>query len=230
MPKGFFITGTDTGVGKTWVSAGLLAALRARGHSTAAMKPVASGCTHGDYGKLRHDDALLLMRHATVTLPYERVNPYGFAAPIAPHLAAAAVALTIEFEPIEAAFAANAACADYLVVEGIGGWKVPLNGRATTADLARKLGLPVVLVVGMRLGCLNHALLSYDGIRQMGVPLAGWVANSLAAEMRAFQQNVRTLRERINAPFWGVIPYLREFNAELIAQHLNIPDDGAPEG
>ncbi|MBI2779733.1 MAG: dethiobiotin synthase [Gammaproteobacteria bacterium] len=220
MTRGFFITGTDTDVGKTWVTAGVLTALAARGHTTAAMKPVSAGCIETDEG-LRNGDALILQRHATLNLPYAQINPYAYAAPIAPHIAATRLGQRIEIAPIKAIFDDMARRADYVVVEGAGGWRVPLNEHETIADLAQALGLPVILVVGMRLGCLNHALLSCESIARQGVPLAGWVANSACPEFPELQENIDALRERIDAPLLGVIPHLREFDAQVIASHLD---------
>lgn len=219
--KGFFVTGTDTGVGKTWVAAGMLATLCAQGYTTAAMKPVASGCVETRDG-LRNEDALLLMRYATLTLPYEAVNPYAFAAAQAPHLAAMATQRRIDIAPIMATFAAHAGKADYVIVEGIGGWKVPLNEHQTTADLAAAFGLPVILVVGMRLGCLNHALLSCESIARHGLTLAGWVANTVDPSFRELQANISALQYRIAAPLLGTIPYLPRFEAKAIAQTLQL--------
>lgn len=220
MTRGFFITGTDTDVGKTWVTAGVLAALATHGHTTAAMKPVSAGCIETAEG-LRNGDALILQRHATLNLPYAQINPYAYAAPIAPHIAAMRLGQRIEIAPIKAIFDDIAQRVDYVVVEGAGGWRVPLNEREAIADLAQALGLPVILVVGMRLGCLNHALLSCESIARQGVPLAGWVANSACPEFPELQENVDALRERISAPLLGMIPHLREFDAQVIASHLD---------
>ncbi len=220
MTRGFFITGTDTDVGKTWVTAGVLAVLAAQGHTTAAMKPVSAGCIETAEG-LRNGDALILQRHATLNLPYAQINPYAYAAPIAPHIAAMRLGQRIEIAPIKAIFDDMAQRVDYVVVEGAGGWRVPLNERETIADLAQALGLPVILVVGMRLGCLNHALLSCESIIRQGVPLAGWVANCEIPEFPELQENIDALRKRISAPLLGVIPYLREFDAQVIARCLD---------
>ncbi len=219
--RGFFVTGTDTNAGKTWVAAGLLSALGTRGYRTAAMKPIASGCTQTPDG-LRNDDALLLMRHASLPLPYECVNPYAFAAPVAPHIAARASGRALEIAPLKMIFETITSQADYVIVEGVGGWKVPLNARETTADLARAFNLPVLLVVGMRLGCLNHALLSCDSIAASGLSLAGWVANIVDPSMQERDENIQALRERIAAPLLGIVPNLPAFDATAIAQALDI--------
>lgn len=220
MTRGFFITGTDTDVGKTWVTAGVLAVLAAQGHTTAAMKPVSAGCVETADG-LRNGDALILQRHATLNLPYAQINPYAYATPIAPHIAAMRLGQRIEIGTIKTIFDDMAQRVDYVVVEGAGGWRVPLNEHETIGDLAQALGLPVILVVGMRLGCLSHALLSCESITRKGVPLAGWVANSVTPEFPELQENIDALRERISAPLLGVVPYLREFDAQVIARCLS---------
>lgn len=221
MAKGFFITGTDTGVGKTWVTAGLLRALQVQGYTTAAMKPVACGGMETTQG-LHNEDALLLMEYASIKLPYEVVNPYAFAPPMAPHLAAKACGQRIDITRIKELFDGAGRGADYIVVEGVGGWKVPLNERETTVDLAAALSLPVVLVVGMRLGCLNHALLSDESITRRGMIFAGWIANSIDPLFKEIQENIEALREGIAAPLLGVVPYLPNFVAGPIAGALDL--------
>ncbi|MDP1708392.1 MAG: dethiobiotin synthase [Gammaproteobacteria bacterium] len=220
MTRGLFITGTDTDVGKTWVTLGLLHALAATGVRTAAMKPVACGAVATEAG-LRNDDALRLQRAAVIALPYAQVNPYLYAPPIAPHIAAQRVARHIDITHIKTLFDAIAAQADCVVVEGAGGWCVPLNERETIADLALKLGLPVVLVVGMRLGCLNHALLSAENIARSGLPFAGWVANSITPDFAGLAENVAALCERIPAPLLGVLPHLAALDVQHIGRTLN---------
>jgi dethiobiotin synthetase len=206
MSKGLFITGTDTGVGKTLVAAALLAGLRHRGVRTAAMKPVASGCRRTAAG-LRNEDAELLLRTATVGLDYDDVNPYAFAPAIAPHVAAAETGVEIDVQRILHHFHRLRRGAETTVVEGVGGWLVPLNGGQTLADLALAMGLPVVLVVGVRLGCLSHALLSAESIERHGLALAGWVANCVEPRMPAVEQNIASLRERLGVPLLGTIPW-----------------------
>ena len=221
MTRGFFITGTDTGVGKTWVTLGLLNALAAVGYRTAAMKPVASGVIETPHG-LRNEDALLLQQHASVPLTYDVVNPYLFVPPIAPHLAAQRAGRRIEIAHIKKVFDEIAAQADCVVVEGAGGWCVPLNEHETIADLAVALGLPVVLVVGMRLGCLNHALLTCESIARCGAPLAGWVANTVTPEFAEIEENIAALEERITAPLIGVVPYLPTLDVRQVGKALRV--------
>ncbi|MEW6352757.1 MAG: dethiobiotin synthase [Pseudomonadota bacterium] len=219
--SGFFITGTDTGVGKTWVAAGLLHAVNAHGLRSAAMKPVACGAVSTPHGP-RNEDALLLMQHAALRADYARVNPFLFEPPIAPHIAAHAARRRIDIALIKTEFLALARAANCVVVEGVGGWQVPLNERDSAADLAAALELPVILVVGMRLGCLNHALLSADAIARRGVSLAGWIANAIDPAFAELEQNITALAQRIAAPLVGRVPYLREFDATAIAAALDV--------
>lgn len=220
--RGFFITGTDTGIGKTWCAAALLTGLRRRGHTALGMKPVASGCAPTVAG-LRSDDALLLMGHGSLPAPpYTLINPYALAAPIAPHLAARQQGLTIDLGHIIDILSQLREQADFVVVEGVGGWLVPLNARETVADLARAVDLPVVLVVGIRLGCLNHALLTAAAIQHNGTRLAGWIANPVDPLSRHPDEAIQSLQERISAPLLGVMPHLNTFAADLLAERLDI--------
>ncbi|KAF0190299.1 MAG: dethiobiotin synthetase [Gammaproteobacteria bacterium] len=221
MTKGYFITGTDTGVGKTTVSLGLLRWLRDRGYKTAAMKPVASGAQFID-GLWRNDDALQLQRAATVQLPYELVNPVALPEPVAPHIAAQAHGVTIDIDAIVETFHEIQTKADIVIVEGVGGWKVPLNDTDTTANLAKRIGLPVILVVGIRLGCLNHAMLTYDAIRAAGLPLAGWCANIIDPDCLRNAAVTQTLKARIDAPLIGMIPYRENATPDDIAAHIDL--------
>lgn len=201
--SGWFVTGTDTEIGKTHVSSGLLRLFARQGLKVAGFKPVATGCIVTPSG-LRNDDALALMRASTVDVSYDLVNPCAFVPPIAPHLAAEAAGVQIRPDLILGAFGSLVDQVDLVVVEGAGGWRVPLGGDWEMADLARQLDLPVILVVGMRLGCLNHALLSAQAI---GCRLCGWVANYLERDMAAGAGNLATLQARMPAPCLGVIPY-----------------------
>lgn len=206
MTRGYFITGTDTDVGKTRIACALLAAFNTRGLTTAAFKPVASGCMQTPNG-LRNDDALLLQQQASLHTSYDEVNPYAFAPAMAPHLTAQQAGVEIDFIRLRDAYENLAARADIVIVEGAGGWLVPLGPQTTVADLAQSLNLPVILVVGMRLGCLNHALLSAEAIRQRGLTLAGWVANSIDPNMAAVQDNITALSERLSTPLLGYVPW-----------------------
>jgi len=209
--QGWFVTGTDTEIGKTHVACGLLRLLAGRGLQMAGFKPVATGC-EVVAGGLRNADALALRQAGTVDVSYEILNPYAFLPPIAPHLAAREAGVAIRPEPILHAFAALNAQADAIVVEGAGGWRVPLGDDWDMADLAAMLDLPVILVVGMRLGCINHALLSAEAI---GPRLCGWVANAPQPAMAALAGNLQTLQDRMPAPCLGVVRHGQAAEAAL---------------
>ena len=222
MSPAYFITGTDTDVGKTTVAAGLLQAARAAGLSTAAGKPVASGCEATPEG-LRNADALALMAQCTVALSYEEINPVAFEPAIAPHIAAreAGVALTVQalLKPMQRILNQQA---DFTLIEGAGGWRVPLSGQDSLSDVARGLGLPVILVVGVRLGCISLALLTAEAIAQDGLQLAGWVANLIDPKTSRLEENLATLAERLPAPCLGRVPKLKSPTAEAVAQYLQL--------
>jgi dethiobiotin synthetase len=198
MTRGFFITGTDTGVGKTCISLGLMRALQAQGHTVVGMKPVASGC-HVVANGLENDDALRLQRCSSFPVKYGQVNPYAFEPAIAPHLAARTNGASIRIPVIKKCFRELSAGADFVVVEGVGGWLVPIDAEQTMQDVAIDLGLPVVLVVAIRLGCLNHALLTAAAIHQSGLRLAGWVANRVDQQCEHPDELVTALGERLPA-------------------------------
>lgn len=222
MTAAFFVTGTDTEVGKTTVAAGLLHAARQSGLSTAAAKPVASGCEMTTDG-LRNSDALALLGECTLSMRYEAVNPFAFEPAIAPHLAAreAGVDLSVArlADPVRQMLALQA---DFSLVEGAGGWRVPLVGGETLSDLAMQLGLPVILVVGVRLGCINHALLSAEAIERDGLRLAGWVANIVDPSTSRLEENLATLAERLSAPCLGRVPRLVAANPSDVAPYLDL--------
>lgn len=203
-PQSYFVTGTDTEVGKTFAARALLHAARARGLGAAAMKPVAAGMDANG----RNEDVEQLIAASSVKLPRALVNPYCFTEAIAPHVAAAHEQRTIEPGPILDAYRQVAGRAEFVVVEGVGGFRVPLAEGFDTADLATRLGLPVILVVGLRLGCLNHALLTAAAIRAAGLELAGWVANVMDPPMAALEENISALEERLPALRLGTVPWL----------------------
>lgn len=221
--QGLLITGTDTGCGKTEISLALMQLYQARGECVLGMKPVASGAERTADG-LRNADALRLQAQGSRALPYGQVNPYAFAPPIAPHLAAQQAGVVVELQRIQAGYAALAGQSDRVIVEGVGGWRVPLNAHESVSDLALRLGLPVVLVVGLRLGCINHALLSVESIQASGAELAGWVANQVERDMRCLDENVEALRRRIDAPCLGVVPFMVPPSVEAVAGLLRWPE------
>jgi dethiobiotin synthetase len=218
-PAGSFITGTDTGVGKTVVTLGLMQLLQDQGQQVAAMKPVACGSERTESG-LRNEDARLLRQQASMALEYECVNPYAFEPAIAPHIAAEMTGIRIDIKTVLKDFGLMAAQADSVCVEGVGGWLVPLNEDQTMADLAARLGLEVILVVGLRLGCLNHALLTSRAVAAADLKLTGWVANQLPPGIDAVRDNIEALKSRISAPLLGVVPPLRVVTAEAVAACL----------
>jgi dethiobiotin synthetase len=221
MTQGLFITGTDTGCGKTEITLGLMQALQQRGEKVVGMKPVASGAEETAEG-LRNEDALRIHRQGGSELPYAWINPFAYAPPIAPHLAAQSAGRPIDLQRIADHFERLADKADRVLVEGVGGWLVPLTGEATVADLALRLELPVILVVGMRLGCINHALLTDAAIRQSGARLLGWVANQVEPQMASREGNLQTLQKRLSAPCLGVVPWLGNLSATAVGKHLDI--------
>ncbi len=219
--KGVFVTGTDTGCGKTEVALALLAALGQCGLTALGMKPIASGCERTPEG-LRNEDARRLQTQASHQVPYELVNAYAFEPPIAPHIAAGRAGVKIEPEVIRAAAERLAAESDFLVVEGIGGWQVPLGPSLAVSDLPPTLDLPVVLVSGIRLGCINHSLLTVESIRMSGARLAGWVANQMDPDMSARDENLATLKALIDAPCLGLVPWTASPDPWQIAEHLEL--------
>lgn len=220
MARGFFITGTDTGVGKTRITLAMMRTLQQQGLRVAAMKPVASGSEMSADG-LRNEDALLLQKYASEHHTYDIINPYAFAPPIAPHLAADRCGVTIEFATIIQRYNQLAAESDGVVVEGAGGWLVPLNETQTIAELAVALGLPVILVVAIRLGCINHALLSAQAIRASGCVLAGWVANHTLLADAQTADIVGSIKQRIAAPLLGEVGYQPQLEVDRMALSID---------
>lgn len=205
-PRVLFVTGTDTGVGKTRVAAALCRAIAARGMRVAAMKPVASGCTLTADG-LRNDDAAALLAAVNVRAGYSEVNPYAFEPAIAPHIAAREAGVDIDFSVLDRAYERLRMRADILVVEGAGGWLAPLDEKRGFADLAVHWQMDVVLVVGLRLGCLNHALLTAESIERRGLRLRGWVANSVDPAFERLPENISSLETRIFSPCLGFFSF-----------------------
>jgi dethiobiotin synthetase len=202
----FFIAGTDTGVGKTYATCTLLHALRATGLNACGMKPIASGCIETAEG-LRNDDALALQAASSAPMPYEWINPMALREPVSPHLAAAHEGVEIGLAPLHEAYERLRDIHDAVLVEGVGGWLVPLSRGLMAADIARQWQLPVILVVGLRLGCLNHALLTARAIATDGCRLVGWIGNRIDPDMAAVEENLTTLRQMLPAPCLGVLSY-----------------------
>ena len=210
--KGFFILGTDTGVGKTLVATSLLIGLKTKGYSTIGLKPIASGSNLTMEG-LRNDDALCLQKAASIFLPYQQVNPFCFAEPIAPHIAAAQINYRLTVSAVmEACQLSLNYPADYYIIEGAGGVCVPINEQELLPDLVQAMGFPIIFVVGLRLGCLNQALLSWNYLQQRNLPVAGWFANQMDSDMAYVEENVKFLKASLPIPCLGIFPYLKQIN------------------
>lgn len=218
-PQAYFVTGTDTGVGKTFATCALLHAAGRQGMTTLAMKPIAAGVD----AEGRNEDVERLIAASSVKAARTLVNPYCFTAAVAPHIAAAAECRTIEPDVIVAACADLAGQADLLLVEGVGGFRVPLGASFDTADLAGQLALPIILVVGLRLGCLNHALLTAEAIAARGLSLAGWIGNRIDPTMPHWRDNVTALSDRLPAPLLGALPWLEGGDPAELAPQLSWP-------
>lgn len=224
----YYITGTDTEIGKTFVACAMMHALKARGINVAPMKPVAAGTINLN-GVYVNEDVAALMAAAGNRFSLWDVNPFCFSEEIAPHIAAQHVAQTIDLDVIAAAYARLNAASDMVLVEGAGGFLVPMNATQSMAEIPKALGLEVILVVGMRLGCINHAVLTVEAIRARGLTLTGWIANSPAAQMAAYEENLDTLKALIDAPLLATIPHIPASYlvsglaaTKLAAQHINL--------
>jgi len=219
MQQSYFVVGTDTNVGKTYIASALLRYFAVKGKKAVGMKPVASGCElseHGIWqGQLVNDDVVALYEAGNVAAALELINPYHFEPAIAPHIAAEKDGVHIDLDLIVRSYHTLAEMADVVVVEGAGGFFVPLNDSQTLADLAVKLNLPIILVVGMRLGCINHALLTVEAIKARGLKLAGWVANEIDPDMSMFEENLASLQQRIEAPCLNVVGWQGEAGFSL---------------
>lgn len=221
--QGVFVTGTDTGIGKTRVCLGLMEALKSNGVQVCGMKPVATGCYPGKDG-LRNEDAVLLRAHASLHVDYALVNPYAFAPPVSPHIAATQAGQEIRLASIARRYGLLREQSEFVVVEGVGGWEVPLNAVDRVSDLAGILDLPVVMVVGLRLGCLNHALLTSSAIRDSGCELIGWVANMIDSDFTYREENIATLQTRIPAPMLGFVPFSHTLDIGMLGRSLELDD------
>ena len=221
MARGIFITGTDTDVGKTATALGIISALQQKGLTVAAFKPVSAGCAQTENG-LRNDDALQLMQQASVELPYDIINPYAFEPAIAPHIAAAEKNIEMSIDTIVQAYEKIAAEVDVVIVEGAGGWLVPFNKTQSMADIACALELDVIQVIGLKLGCLNHALLTSESITAHGLTQTGWVANQCAGNMPYQKENMHSLQHRLPDTFLGMLPHLPQIEPDKVAQHLTV--------
>ncbi len=217
MKKGFFITGIDTGVGKTWATIALMHYFKQQGETVVGMKPVAAGCEWLD-GQLKNEDALLIQEHNSLSLDYKAINPYAFEQPVSPHLAA--LENTVNIDVIVHAFNQLQDKADVLLVEGAGGWLSPISNKYDIADLAKKLQLPVLLVVAVKLGCINQARLTYQAIQASGVECRGWIAICTDPEMLMKNENIEMIRNKISVPLLGVLPYSAKMDFNYLAKYI----------
>jgi dethiobiotin synthetase len=221
LAKGFFILGTDTGVGKTVVSCALLTGLEAQGRSTIGLKPIASGAQLTSKG-LRNEDALALQKAASLNLSYERVNPFCFVDPIAPHIAAQRESSFLSVSAVmQSCQLALSYPVDYCVIEGVGGVCVPLNKKETFADLVQTMDFPIILVAGMRLGCLNQALLTWKYLQQRRLPVIGWIANQLDPMMEYVEENIDFLKSSLAIPYLGFFPYLQTIDLSILSSLID---------
>lgn len=209
LPKQFFVTGTDTDVGKTYVSVQLIENLVSQGESVGVMKPIAAGGYLRD-GQMVNEDALSLIEASGTNQSYEQVNPYLFEEPVSPHILTKKTGTKIDLDMLEETFIQIRNDYDRVLVEGAGGWKTPLSESENMSALAKRLDLPVILIVGMKLGCLNHAQLTQDAIQQSGLEMAGWIANTLDPDMAYLIENIEYLKSHLNAPLIGHIPYKKD--------------------
>jgi len=216
-----FISGTDTGVGKTWLTTGLMTALKNKGLVVTGMKPVASGGTVCGTAIL-NADALLIQKHCSKPVSYESINPYSFRAAVAPNIAARQSGVELDVAKIHAAFMSLQDLSEAVIVEGIGGWRVPLADGIQTFDLVRQLRLPVIMVVGLRLGCINHAILTAESMLADGVELLGWVANHLSPDLSAVDETIDSISSSVTAPLLGQMPHLPAHDANEIASCLDV--------
>ncbi len=219
MEKAYFITGTDTNVGKTWATIALMRYFKNQGKSVVGMKPVASGCFMQD-GQLKNEDALLIQKHASLPVDYGLVNPYAYGQPVSPHIAG--IKNPVKLDLLLSAFNHLATLAEVVIVEGAGGWYCPLNEREAISDLAQCLAVPVILVVAIRLGCINHARLTYQAMKCSGVSCAGWIAVGTDPAMLCGDQNIVTLKGLLDMPLLGVLPYQEVADFEFLSGQLRV--------
>jgi dethiobiotin synthetase len=217
MEKAYFITGTDTEVGKTYATLALMQYVKRQGKTVLGMKPVAAGCELHD-GKLKNEDALLLQKYASMQIDYDKINPYAYLQPVSPHIAG--IDNPVNLDRIGEALRTLQGLADIVLVEGAGGWYAPINDKQAISDLAQALALPVIMVVAIRLGCINHARLTYEAIRASGLPCAGWIANCTDPDMLSGKENIATITTIVDAPLLGVLPYQEQADFDFLARQI----------
>lgn len=217
MEQGYFITGTDTDVGKTWATIALMRYFKSQGKTVVGMKPVAAGCFTQD-GQLKNEDALLIQENASLQIDYDLINPYAYALAISPHIAG--IHNPVKLAKVLEGFTCLKDRAEIILVEGAGGWYAPLNESEDISDLAKALALPVILVVGIKLGCISHAKLSWQAIQNSELPCAGWIAVCLDPSMQKLDETIFTIKMALNKPLLGVMPYMKKADFDLLAQQL----------
>ncbi len=219
MEKGYFITGTDTNVGKTWATIALMRYFKSQGKSVAGMKPVAAGCLMLN-GRLQNEDALLIQENASLQIDYDLINPYAYELPVSPHIAG--VKNPVRLDLLVVKFELLKVLAEIVVVEGAGGWYTPLNEREAISDLAKLLALPVIMVVAIKLGCINHARLTHQAIKQSGVACAGWIAVCTDPDLLNGDENIQAIKVAVDAPLLGVLPYREVADFNFFAEQVQI--------
>jgi dethiobiotin synthetase len=217
MEKGYFITGTDTNAGKTWATIALMRYFKRQGKSVVGMKPVAAGCLMQD-GQLKNEDALLIQENASLQIDYDLINPYAYVLPVSPHIAG--INNPVKLAKIVERFNTLKELAEIVLVEGAGGWYAPLNDCEDISDLAKALALPVIIVVAIRLGCINHAKLTWQAIQHSGIPCEGWIAVCVDRDMLNPDENIHNIKMALNVPLLGVLPYLTSADFDLLAGKL----------
>lgn len=219
MSQGYFITGTDTDAGKTWVTLALMEYFKQQGNTVVGMKPVAAGCVWQD-GQLKNADALSIQAHASVAVPYPWVNPYAYELPVSPHIAGKDNPVVLS--EVLAKFDVLKQQAEIILVEGAGGWLAPINNHQDISDLAKSIALPVIIVVAIRLGCINHAKLTYRAIKQADVPCAGWIASCVDADMLVREDNIHTIQAALDVPLLGILPYTKVPDFKMMGRCLTL--------
>jgi dethiobiotin synthetase len=219
MKKGYFITGTDTNVGKTWATIALMRYFKGRGESVVGMKPIASGCSMQD-GQLKNEDALLIQENASFLIDYDLINPYAYEQPVSPHIAGAKN--PVELDLLSAKFELLKTLADVVIVEGAGGWYAPLNERETISDLAKALGLPVIMIVALKLGCINHARLTYQAVEQSGLSCSGWIGVCTDPGYLNKDETISTIKAAVDAPLLGILPYREVADFDFFSEQITI--------
>ena len=217
----FFITGTDTGVGKTWFTVAFMVALKRRGLNVMGMKPIATGAEKIK-DRLINKDAELIMQNCSQTVSYDLINPFVFELPSAPHVAAKHEGVVIDLDQIIKNYYLLKSMCDALVVEGVGGWRVPVTDKYSLADLVSKLNLSVILVVGMRLGCINHAILTAEAINADGLNLCGWASSHLDRVYSKSEETIKTLKKQLDCPHIGDLPYNSDFDPDKLSTEISL--------